>query len=111
MALDTQQQMLVEQRLNNEKKSPLIAYLLWFFLSGFAAHRFYMGKTGSAVVMLLLCWIGVFTAVFVVGLFLLAIFGIWWLVDAFLIPGWVEADMREKRSKIANEVGATAVLA
>ncbi|WP_342621698.1 NINE protein, partial [Pseudomonas aeruginosa] len=24
------------------------AYLLWFFLGGFGAHRFYLGKTGTA---------------------------------------------------------------
>jgi len=30
-------------------KNLLAAYLLWFFLGIFGAHRFYLGRTGSAV--------------------------------------------------------------
>lgn len=105
MALDTQQQLLVEQRLANDKKSTAVAYVLWFFLSGFGAHRFYAGKIGSAVVMMLLFWIGAFTAVFFVGLLLLGVFGIWWIIDGFLIPGWIATDMQAKRAQIASELG------
>lgn len=36
--------------------SRLIAALLCWFLGGFGAHRFYTGKTTSAVFMLLFCW-------------------------------------------------------
>ena len=57
MELSTQQQMLVEQKLTNEAKSSGIAYVLWFFLGCFGAHRFYLGKTGSAVAQVVL-WIG-----------------------------------------------------
>jgi len=98
--------MLVEQRLANEKKSTGLTYVLWFFLAAFGAHRFYLGKTGSGIAMLLLWWIGIFTSVIVVGWFLLAAAGIWWLVDAFLIPGMVEDDARQKRTLIANEISA-----
>jgi len=104
MALNTQQQMLVEQRLSNEKKSTGTAYLLWFFLSGFAAHRFYLGKTGSAVVMLVLFWGGLILSVVVVGIALLIAFAIWWIVDGFLIPQMIQDDMNVKRSRIMNEV-------
>ena len=107
MQLSTQQQMLVEQRLANEKKSVLVAYLLWFFLSGLAAHRFYLGKTGSAVAMLLLFWGGVALMVVYVGFLLVLVWGIWWLVDAFLIPGMVDQDASSKRSRIMNEVSLT----
>lgn len=34
-------------------KSRLVALLLWFFFGGFGAHRFYMGRTGSAVAMII----------------------------------------------------------
>ena len=104
MALNTQQQMLVEQRLSNEKKSTGTAYLLWFFLSGFAAHRFYLGKTGSAVLILVLFWGGLILSVVVVGIGLLIAFAIWWIVDGFLIPQMIQDDMNVKRSRIMNEV-------
>ena len=55
-------------------KSKTTAYLLWFFLGGFSAHRFYMGKTGSAIVYLL------------TGQLL----GIGWIVDLFLLGGMVD---------------------
>lgn len=107
MALSIQQQQLVEQRLTNETKSPLVAYALWFFLGGFGAHRFYLGRTGGAVGMLLLFWVGVFTTVIFIGWILLLAYGIWWLIDAFLIPGMVESDRQAKRLQISNEVAVT----
>jgi TM2 domain-containing membrane protein YozV len=71
------------------KRSAGVAYLLWFFLGSLGAHRYYLGKTGTAVAMTLLCVIGLLTIFLGVGVFLLAVAGIWALVDAFLIPGIV----------------------
>jgi len=51
------------------EKSKMTALLLCFFLGEFGAHRFYVGKTGSAVAMLLTC----------------GGFGIWALVDFITI--------------------------
>ncbi len=107
MTLNTQQQMLVEQRLTNEKKSTVAAYLLWFFLGGFGAHRFYLSKPGTAVLMLVLNILGWVTLVVYIGVFLLIVLGIWLLVDAFLIPGIIAADADSKRAKIMNEVALT----
>jgi len=104
MALTTEQQMLVEQRLSNEKKSTGVAYLLWFFLGGFGGHRFYLGKTGSAVLMLILFILGWVTLVVYIGAILLIAVGIWLLVDAFLIPGIITADSQAKRHQISTEL-------
>jgi len=63
------------------RKSVGAAYLLWFFLGGFGAHRFYLGQTGTAIaqlLLLLLGWIPLFAGWIILG--------IWLLVDLFLIP-------------------------
>ena len=70
-------------RYDANKKSLGIAYALWFFLGGLGAHRFYMGRTGTAIVMAALLIIGLAILVTLVPL------GIWMLIDAFLLPGWV----------------------
>ncbi|MCE6951557.1 TM2 domain-containing protein [Cereibacter sphaeroides] len=108
MALTVQQQMLVEQRLANDKKSTLVAYLLWFFTGGLGGHRFYLGRTGSAVGMIALTVLGLLTSVIYVGLILLVIVGIWVLVDAFLIPGMIESLTRDARVRISDELAAMA---
>ncbi|MBO7155203.1 MAG: NINE protein [Campylobacter sp.] len=66
-----------------------IAYLLWFFLSAFSAHRIYCGKFLSGVMQLALFWIGSATAIFLIGYIFLGFWLIWWLIDAFLLHGWV----------------------
>lgn len=67
------------------KKSVVLAYVLWFFLGGFGAHRFYLGKTVSAIIMLAMTMLGIITSVIGVGLIFLVIVGIWWVIDAVLI--------------------------
>ena len=62
-------------------KSRLAMTLLSFFLGEFGAHRFYAGKTGTAIVMLVLTIVGFATLIFFVGLVPLAAVGIWSLVD------------------------------
>ena len=48
---------------NDLEKSWIVALLLCIFLGGFGAHRFYVGKNGSAIAQLLmsisvvLCWV------------------------------------------------------
>lgn len=53
----------------------LLAYVFWFFLDLLGAHRFYLGRPGSAVLQIIAC--------------LLAVGVLWVLVDIFLIPGMV----------------------
>jgi TM2 domain-containing membrane protein YozV len=56
-------------------KSALAALLLAFFLGPFGVHRFYVGKTGTGLAMLLI-------SLTIVGLI---ITGIWSLVDIIII--------------------------
>lgn len=106
MSVSTEKQILIEQRVTNEAKSIGASYLLWFFVGGFGGHRFYLGRTGSAIVMLLLTLVGIALSVVGIGFALLAIVGIWALVDAFLIPGMVAAH----KNKIRNELLQQALL-
>lgn len=101
MGLTTQEQILIEQRVTNEAKSIGVAYLLWFFLGGAGAHRFYLGRTASGFAMLALLVVGIITAPIVIGGVLLAILGIWAIVDAFLIPGMVQKHKSEVRNRLS----------
>jgi TM2 domain-containing membrane protein YozV len=71
------------------RKSTLVAYLFWFFLGGFGAHRFYAGKTGSGIAQIALLLIGFALLAAGVGAILLLALFVWVLIDAFLIPGWI----------------------
>ena len=74
------------------KKTALVAYLLWFFFGIFGAHNFYLKRTGVAVTQLIL-------SITIVGMLITII---WVLVDAFLIPSWV----RDQNNKLAIQLGA-----
>lgn len=82
----------IEQRVANESRSALVAYLLWFFLGFFGAHRFYLGRWGSGLVQLVLFGIGSALTFLLVGYLPLALLGLWWLLDALLIPGMISSD-------------------
>lgn len=72
-----------------EKKSLLVAYLLWFFLGYVGAHRFYLGESLSGFVMLAFSAAVLLLTLVSFGVlgFLWALVGLWWLIDALLIPG------------------------
>jgi TM2 domain-containing membrane protein YozV/predicted transcriptional regulator len=55
-------------------KSKGVAYLLWFFLGIFGAHRFYLEKIGTGILYLL------------TG----GVFGIGWIIDLFTLGGQVD---------------------
>ena len=71
---------------SENSKSMGVAYLLWACFGLVGAHRFYLGQTKSGIASLLL-WLIPF-----IGWTILAL---WWLIDAFRIPGAVnEHDMK-----------------
>jgi TM2 domain-containing membrane protein YozV len=107
MGLSTQEQILIEQRVTNDAKSAGVAYLLWFFLGTLGVHRFYLGRKGSGLVILLLTIFGWSTAVFGVGILLLAIMAIWLFVDLFLIPGMVMKQKDDVRARLTTQALVT----
>lgn len=74
------------------KKSMAAAYVFWFFLGGFGAHRFYLGRNGSAAILLALTVVGALLAITGVGALVFVAVGIWLLIDAVLIPGMVQEE-------------------
>jgi len=89
--LSTNEQLLIETRVGNDGKSPLIAYLLWFFLGIFSAHRFYLGRPGTAILQIL-------------SYFILIGF-LWWVIDFFLVPGMIRQENDRLRWRLKNELG------
>ena len=81
--LSPDQLQLVELRLSNERKSAGVAYAFWFVLGLLSAHRFYLGRPGTAILQIL-------------SYFILVGF-VWWIVDAFLIGDMIRKDTAKRR--------------
>jgi len=88
MTFTTNDMILIESRVANERKSAGAAYFLWFFLGWLSAHRFYMGKPVSAVLQIL-------------SYFILVGF-VWWVIDLFLIPGMIDQKANEVRADMTS---------
>lgn len=87
--LDVKQLLEYEQ----EKKSLAVTYVVWGFVGLFGGHRFYLGKMGTAVAMLILT--------LTVGGLVATL--IWWIVDAVRIPEIVRDLNRQILEWITNE--------
>ena len=81
--LTSEELQLLSSEMTKNQKSSGTTWLLWFFTSFLGGHRFYLGRTGSAVGMLLTFG----------GL------GIWSFIDLFLINGMI----KDSNEKIENE--------
>lgn len=75
----------VESNSSLSSKDWLATLLLCFFLGVFGAHRFYVGKIGSAILMLLT----------------IGGFGIWTLVDLILI---ICSDFKDRDGKVIKRL-------
>ncbi len=104
MALTTEQKTLIEQRVANDGKSMLVAYLLAIFFGGLGLHRFYLGHNASAALMLVLFILGCLTTFFIIGLFMLAVVGIWVIIDLFLIPAEIVAARNRLRKRLTEDM-------
>ena len=91
MGLSVAERQLIEQRITNEGPSAGVAWLLLIFLGFLGAHRFYLGKSGSGIAMLLSMFI-------LIGL-------LWWFIDLFLISGMI----RERRDAIRQRMTTEAL--
>lgn len=92
--LTTQEKVLVDTQVANKAKKPVVAWLLWLFLGGFGAHRFYFGKTGTGVVMLLLTLTLLGTVITLP----------WLIIDAFRIQGWIHQSQEKVEQEAITQV-------
>jgi TM2 domain-containing membrane protein YozV len=67
----------------------ILVYVAWFFLGLLGVHRFVTGNVGSGLAMLALNGLGWLTFWFGLGFLIWGVLGLWWLIDALLIPGMV----------------------
>ena len=67
------------------KKSDVVAYLLWFSLGYFGAHRFYLNLYVSGAVLLIITLTSIVLMLVLVGFIIMLIPFFWWIVDLFLI--------------------------
>ena len=82
------------------RKSTGVAYLLCIFLGGLGIHRFYLGRSGSGAVQLILWFLGWVT------LFMAWVpLGIWVLIDLFLIPSIAREENMRLADKFSGSVG------
>jgi len=77
-------------------KSRMVAMLLALFLGQLGIHRFYLGKIGTGVVMLVLTIIGYATVWLIIGFIPLAVVWVWNLIDFIMI---LAGSMKDKEGK------------
>lgn len=88
-------------RFEANRSSVLVAYIIWFFLGFFGLHRMYCGRWLSGLLMLALHGFSWLTWYIGIGIIGFGILGLWWLIDALLIPGMV----RRANNELVDRLG------
>lgn len=72
-------------RYDANKRSDVVAYLLWFFLGLFGAHRFYFNQYLSGAVLFIITLSSIVLMFLLVGYITIWVPILWWIVDFFFI--------------------------
>lgn len=81
---ESENQNITVENLEENQTSPktkVVAALLNFFLGYLGVHRFYIGKIGSGIILLILNVVGAATTFIFIGWALIVVAGIWDLID------------------------------
>lgn len=96
MSIETE--ILIEQKVANNKKSKGIAYLLLIILGAFGAHRLYLECLPSALLLLVITLCSfIFPPLFAISV-------IWCFIDLFLIPSIVDKHINKLRQDARIEI-------
>lgn len=95
MSLTTEKQFLIEQRVSNEKKSEVLAYIFLCLFGLLGAHRLYLGKIGTGLLMPLITLL-----TFGFGLIITLP---WVIIDLFLVPSMVREHADKLRTRYQME--------
>ncbi|PCM41103.1 TM2 domain-containing protein [Mammaliicoccus sciuri] len=95
--MNLEEKSYIESQVANKGKKTGIAYILLIFTGGVGGHRFYLEKTGSAVGLLLLTLLTGWFTFFIPSM-------IWIIVDACLIPGYINENNEKIRREATNEI-------
>ena len=84
-----------------KERSLATAYILWVFLGGFSAHRFYLGTPLTAIAQVCLWYISLmfFMAGSAAAFYPLALGGLWIAADSLLIPRMRDAANERARRR------------
>lgn len=102
--LTNEERILVSSELSRKGKNIVLAYILLIFLGSLGIHRFYLGRTGTAIAQLILSIVGWVTAIIIIGFIPLAIVGIWLIIDLFLVPGIIRSENDKIEKEIINSL-------
>lgn len=93
---------VARMRYDAASRSVVAAYLLWFFLGYGGVHRMYLGRWISGLIMLALFGVSMLLTIIFIGYLGLGIIGLWWLIDALLIPGMAQSYNNRLIDRIAR---------
>ena len=88
--MTAEQLAMVQSEVTSKGKSKGVAYALWFFLGGLGGHRYYAGDIGMGIGMTLT----------------LGGFGVWSLIDVFLIGKRIDTVNEQLEYNIIQQVKA-----
>ncbi|MCH5464729.1 TM2 domain-containing protein [Levilactobacillus tujiorum] len=94
--LTNEEVLVVNSEIERQKKSTAVAFLLCLFLGTLGAHRYYMGKNGSAIAMTLITVLTLGLGAFITG--------IWAFIDLFLITTWLRENQDEIENTAAQQI-------
>lgn len=98
VALDPQRMMMYEA----QKKSAGLAYVFLIFLGWFGVHRFYLGRQGTGITILVLTILSFLGSFIFIGIFGYFVVAAWLFVDLFLTAGMVSEHNMKLLASIAR---------
>lgn len=82
--------LILRQEIEDRQKSAATVWILWILLGWAGGHRFYLGRIGTGIAMLLT----------------LGGIGFWWIIDAFLNNSMLKTDRRKVEKDVLEEIAA-----